>query len=72
MKASLKFILSVTDHFKGHWEDPEWGRMPANQILIALAVRDLASAIQDADLRTQMHAAADKAIALNSHAVARQ
>ena len=72
MKASMKFVLSITDYMKGHWEDPEWGRMPANQILIALAVRDLASGIQDSDLRTQLHAAADKAIALNSHAVARQ
>lgn len=68
----MKFILSITDHLRGHWEDPEWGRLPSNQILIALAVRDLASGIQDTELRTQMHAAADKAIALNSSAIARQ
>lgn len=27
-KQALDFILHVTDYFKGHWEDPEWGRRP--------------------------------------------
>ena len=70
--TSLDFILRLTDWFDGHWEDPEWGRRPTTQILIALAVRDLASGIHDTELRAQIHAAADKAIAINSQAVARQ
>jgi len=48
VNSRLEFILQITDYFKGHWEDPEWGRRPANQVLIALAVRELAQGIQDA------------------------
>jgi hypothetical protein len=71
-KTSLDFILRLTDWFDGHWEDPVWGRRPTTQLLIALAVRDLASGILDTELRSQIHAAADKAIAMNSQAVAKQ
>jgi hypothetical protein len=68
-KATLDFLLRLTDWFHGHWEDPEWGKRPTTQILIALAVRDLATGIQDADLRGQIHAAADKVVVKNSQVV---
>jgi len=68
-KAALDFLLRLTDWFHGHWEDPEWGKRPTTQILIALAVRDLATGIQDAEFRGQIQAAADKVVAKNSQVV---
>jgi hypothetical protein len=65
-KAGLDFILHITNYFHGHWEDPEWGRMPVNQLLVGLAIRELADGIQDATIRSQIHTAANKAIAKNS------
>ena len=65
-KNTLDFILRLTDYFHGHWEDPEWGKRHTTQILIALAVRELATGIQDAELRGQIHAAADKIVVKNS------
>lgn len=65
VKSRLDFVLQVTNYFNGHWEDPEWGRRPASQALIALAIRDLASGITDAGLKKQINDAADKAIAKN-------
>ena len=67
--SRLEFILQITDYFKGHWEDPEWGRRPANQVLIALAVRELAQGMQDAAVQKQITEIADKAIAKNAAAV---
>ena len=71
-KTRLDFILRLTDYFHGHWEDPEWGRRASSQVLIAVAVRDLASGIQDADLRGMIQGAADKAITKASQAVAKE
>jgi len=71
-KNVLDFILRLTDWFHGHWEDPEWGKRPTSQILIALAVRDLSSGIQDVEFRGQIQAAADKVIVKNSQAVTKQ
>jgi hypothetical protein len=68
-KAALDFLLRITDWFHGHWEDPEWGKLPSSQILIAVAVRDLASGIEDSELRAQVQGATDKVIAKNSHAI---
>jgi hypothetical protein len=68
-KAGLEYLLRLTDWFHGHWEDPEWGKRPTTQIMIALAVRDLASGIQDAELRAQINAASDKIVAKNSQIV---
>jgi hypothetical protein len=70
-KAAMDFLLRLTDWFHGHWEDPEWGKRPTTQILIALALRDLATGLHDADLRGQIQTAADKVIAKNSQAVTR-
>ena len=70
-KSALDFILKITDYFHGHYEDPEWGRMPATQILVAVAVRDMAAGINDKELRAQITSAADKVVAMNSHAVLR-
>ena len=65
-KAGLDFILHITNYFHGHWEDPEWGRMPVNQLLIGVAIRELAEGIGDATIRGQVQTAANKAIAKNS------
>jgi hypothetical protein len=62
-KDRLDFILRLTDWFHGHWEDPEWGKRATTQILVAVAVRDLAEAIQDSDMRGTIQGAADKVIA---------
>jgi len=67
-KAARAFILQVTHYFDGHWEDPEWGRMPINQILVGLAIRELANGILDTEVRSQIHAAADRAIAKQARA----
>ncbi len=69
VKSRLDFVLQITNYFNGHWEDPDWGRRPANQVLIALAIRDLASGVGDAALQKQILDAADKAIAKNAAAV---
>ena len=71
-KAAGDFILHITNYFHGHWEDPEWGRMPVNQLLVGLAIRGLAEGIQDAAIRAQIHGAANKVIAKNSQDVAKE
>lgn len=65
VKSRLDFVLQVTNYFNGHWEDPDWGRRPTNQALIALAIRELAGGLTDAGLKKQINDAADKAIARN-------
>jgi len=70
-QESLSFLLRLTDYFKGHWEDPNWGRRASSQILVGLAVRDLAEGIENAELRAQIQGGADKVIASNSQIVAR-
>lgn len=63
VKSRLEFVLQITDYFKGHWEDPEWGRRPENQALIAVAIRELADGLADAAVKKQINDAAGKAIA---------
>jgi hypothetical protein len=70
-KAAMDFILRLTDWFHGHWEDPEWGKRASTQILVAVAVRDLAAGIQETELRSQIQSAADKVIAKSSQAIAK-
>ncbi|MCL2161813.1 MAG: hypothetical protein FWH56_08040 [Betaproteobacteria bacterium] len=68
-QEDMDFILSITDWFNGRWEDPDWGKRPTTQILVALVVRELAMVIQDAELRGQIHASVDKVI-INSGQIA--
>jgi hypothetical protein len=70
-KAARDFILHITNYFHGHWEDPEWGRMPVNQVLIGLAIRELASGVEDGELRGQIQGVSEKVIAKNSPNLAR-
>ena len=70
-QAGRDFILHITNYFHGHWEDPEWGKMPVNQLLVGLALRELANGIDDAKLRGQIQSAANEAITKNSHGVAK-
>lgn len=70
-KFTLDFILHLTNWFNGHWEDPEWGKRPTSQILMAIAIRDLANGIQDVELQGHIHMAADKIVAKNSQMIHR-
>lgn len=67
-RSALDFILQITHYFNGHWEDPEWGRMPLTQVLVAVAIRELGEGIQDATLRGQIQGAANQVIAKSSAA----
>lgn len=69
VKSRLDFVLQITDYFNGHWEDPDWGRRPENQALIAVAVRELAAGLTDAAVKKQINEAAGKAIAAAAAAV---
>lgn len=71
-KSRLDFILRLTDYFHGHWEDPEWGKRPGSQILIALAVSELSSKIADAAVRNQIQAAAGSVVAKNAGGMVRR
>jgi hypothetical protein len=70
-KEARDFILHITNYFHGHWEDPEWGKRPENQLLIGLAIRALAGGIQDSKSRDQIHAGISEVIAKNGQVVAR-
>ncbi len=61
-KNRLDFLLHLTDYFHGHWEDPEWGRRVENQVLIHLAISELAAKVSDADLKQAIQGAAQKGI----------
>jgi hypothetical protein len=65
-KAGLDFILHITNYFHGAYETPDWGRRPQSQILIGLAVRELADGIEDPALRGQAQTAANEVIAKSS------
>jgi hypothetical protein len=68
-KAGRDFILHITNYFHGHWEDPEWGKRPVNQVLIALALSELAEGIQDTAVRGQIQKATNETIARNTQQV---
>ena len=69
VNSRLDFVLQVTNYFNGHWESPDWGTLPSNQVLIALAIRDLAGGIRDAALQKAIVEAADRAVAKNAVAM---
>ncbi len=71
-KSARDFILHITNYFHGHWEDPEWGRRPVNQILVSLAIHELANGIQDSEAREQLHTITDKVISINAQRVAKE
>ncbi len=62
-KDQLQFILRLTDFFHGHWEDPEWGKRPMNQLLIQLSTHTLASGIEDKRVRTAIQGSLEKSMA---------
>ncbi|MES2073859.1 MAG: hypothetical protein V4488_26130 [Pseudomonadota bacterium] len=70
-KTAKDFILHITNYFHGHWEDPEWGKQPVNQLLIGLAVKELANGIHDVELKGHIQSAAEKLVTKNSQAAAR-
>ena len=55
--------------FKHGWEDPEWGRMPINQVTLGLALHDLGAKLADRDLQEQVRAIAQKVVAENAQRV---
>lgn len=71
-KEGLDFLLQITNYFNGHWEDPDWGRRPINQILVQLSALTLAEGIEDAGVRAEVHGAISKGIATSAQALARQ
>ncbi|CAH1189633.1 conserved hypothetical protein [Candidatus Nitrotoga sp. BS] len=71
-KSARDFILHITNYFHGHWEDPEWGRRPVNQILVSLAIRELANGIQDSEAREQIHTISDKVVSINAQRVVKE
>lgn len=71
-KSARDFILHITNYFHGHWEDPEWGRRPVNQILVSLAIHELTNGIQDSEAREQIHNITDKVISINAQRVAKE
>jgi hypothetical protein len=70
-KSARDFILHITNYFHGHWEDPEWGKRPENQLLIALAIRTLSGGIQETMVREEIQAVMTEVIAKNGQAVAK-
>lgn len=62
-KDQLQFILRLTDFFHGHWEDPEWGKRPMNQLLIQLSTHTLANGIAEKGVRTAVQAGLEKSMA---------
>ena len=70
-KAARDFILHITDYFHGHWEDPDWGKTPVNQLLVGLVIRELSNGLQDGEIRGQLQALTDKVISRNAQGVAK-
>jgi hypothetical protein len=58
-REQLRFILTVTDFFHGHWEDPEWGRR-INEALKKVNVYLAASEIEDKDMRVAIQGLVEK------------
>ncbi len=61
-------ILTVTNPillwlYRHGWEDPDWGRTPVGQVAIATAIYDMASQLDNGELRGQIQQGAAKAIA---------
>ena len=68
-KSRLDFLLALTDYFHGHYEDLGWGRLPASQILIAVAINELSGRISDAGLRSQIQDASKQVVAKNAASI---
>lgn len=67
--SARDFLLHVTNYFHGHWEDPEWGSAPENQLLLGLVIRELSLGLIDAGIRGQAASAASAAIEKYSSAL---
>ena len=68
-KEGLEFLLKITDYFKGHWEDPNWGQKPVNQVLILLSAHTLAGGIAATEAQRQVQATIEKAMAVAAQSV---
>ncbi len=62
-KAGLEFLLQITDYFHGHWEDPEWGKRPINQVLVLLSTHTLANGVANPEARAAVQGTIEKAMA---------
>lgn len=68
--------LSVTNPillwlFKHGWEDPNWGRLPTNQVALGLILNELSHRLANPALREQVASAAQKIVAENAQAALR-
>ena len=70
--TSLEFFFLVSGFLRSHDVEDihNWGNRASTQVLIALAVRELATGVQDAGLRGQIRAAADEVIVKSSRNMA--
>ncbi len=72
MDAILRLpMLTVTNPvllwlFKHGWEDPEWGRMPVNQVALGLVIQEIGTRLADPGAREQVLAIGARVIAENA------
>ncbi len=52
--------------YKHGWESPEWGKRPANQVALGLALHDLIERVSNEKLKGQMQVLAQQVVAENA------
>ena len=52
--AEMKFVLAITDFFHGHYEDPEWGKRGARELLALQAAGIFSREIADPEARQHL------------------
>ena len=71
-RQGLKFLLRITDYFDGHWEDPDWGQQPVNQVLVMVSALTLVDGIEDESTRNAVQQPLERAIAGAAMRIARE
>jgi hypothetical protein len=71
-KEGMAFLLHITDYFNGHWEDPDWGTRPVNQLLVLATAHTLANAIEEPESRAQIQSTVERAMAKTAMQVAKK
>jgi hypothetical protein len=71
-RQGLEFLLRITDHFHGHWEDPGWGQRPTTQTLLLASVGTLAEGIADDAARRQIQGVVARATAASVKSIQEQ
>lgn len=76
MKTEMP-VLTVTNPiwlflFKHGFEDPNWGKRPIEQQIIAIAIHELSAMITHEDTRTQIQSSISKSMIALSQDLARE